>query len=121
MKKGDFTLEFIKDNQGLKRLAETLVTKSAFALDIETIEWWDRQREQIALIQLAFRQGQKIKVAVIDALAGLDLELLKIPFEENSIIKIIHNAGFDASRLAKHYDIGVSPIHDTMLAARSNK
>lgn len=120
MTKTNFTLEFIKENQGLRRLAETLVTKSAFALDIETTEWWIRGREQVALIQLAFRDGQKFKVAVIDAFANLDFEVLRTPFEENSIVKIIHNAGFDAPRLARHYDLKVSPVHDTMLAARSS-
>jgi hypothetical protein len=32
--------------------------------------------------------------------------------------KAIHNASYDASRLAKHYRITTSPIYDTMLAAR---
>ncbi len=121
MVKSDFTLEFIKDNQGLGRLADTLLTKPAFSVDIETIEWWNRQREQVALIQLAFHHNRQSKVAIIDALANLDFNILKKPFEDDSITKIIHNAGFDAPRLAKHYEINTSPIHDTMLAARANK
>ena len=44
MKKADFTLELIKDNHTLGRLAETLANKPAIALDIETTEWWNRQR-----------------------------------------------------------------------------
>jgi hypothetical protein len=118
MVKSDFTLEFIKDDQALRRLADTLLTKTAFSVDIETIEWWNRQRERVALIQLAFRHAQQPKVAVIDALAKLNFAALRKPFEETSITKIIHNAGFDAPRLAKHYEINISPIHDTMLAAR---
>jgi hypothetical protein len=116
----DFTLEFIKDEQGLRRVADVLMTTRAFAVDIETTEWWNRQREQIALIQLAFPNAAQSKVAVIDALAKLDLDVLKKPFEDTSIVKIIHNAGFDAPRLVKHYKIDVSPIHDTMLAARAS-
>ena len=119
--KSDFTLEFIKNDQGLRRLADTLLTRHAFSVDIETIEWWNRRREQIALIQLAFHHNQQSKVAVIDAFANLDLNILKKPFEENSIIKIMHNAAFDAPRLAMHYEINTLPIHDTMLAARANK
>jgi ribonuclease D len=121
MKTPDFNLEFIKNNQSLERLVETLMTEPAFALDIETIEWWNRQREQIALIQIAFLYNQKMKVAVIDALANLDFQLLRNPFEDNSIVKIIHNAGFDVPRLASHYDFNVSPVHDTMRAARFNR
>lgn len=113
-----FTLEFIKDNNALSRLKETLLSQSAFAVDIETVEWWNRSREQIALIQFAFRQREKIKVAIIDAIAALDFTLLKKPLEEASIVKIIHNAAFDVPRLAKHYEISASPVHDTMLAAR---
>lgn len=121
MVKSDFNLEFIKDNQGLGRLADTLLTKPAFSVDIETVEWWSRRREQVALIQLAFRHAQQLKVAVIDALTDLDFKILKRPFEDNSIIKIMHNAGFDAPRIARHYEINTLPIHDTMLAARANK
>lgn len=120
MKKADFTLELIKDNQNLQRLVDTLRSKPAFALDIETTEWWNRGREQISLVQLAYRHELQVKVAVIDAFAALDFNLLKFSLEENSIVKIVHNAAFDAPRLAKHYEINVAPIHDTMRAARFN-
>ena len=118
MAKPDFTLGFIKEQSRLVKLCEILMQTPAFALDIETVEWWNRHRERIALIQIAFRYQGKPKVAVIDALAGLDLEPLRQPLEDASILKIIHNAGFDAARLAGHYNFQVAPIHDTMLAAR---
>ena len=100
------------------KLCEILLQTPAFALDIETIDWWNRHQERIALIQIAFRFNGQPKVAVIDTLVGLDLEPLRAPLEQSSILKIIHNAGFDATRLSKHYDFHVTPIHDTMLAAR---
>jgi len=118
--KPDFTFEFIKDNQALWRLANALTTTPVFAVDIETIEWWNRKREQIALLQLAYRHGQQLKVAVIDALAPLDFGILRKPFEEKRIVKVMHNAAFDAPRLARAYDLNASPVHDTMLAARKN-
>jgi hypothetical protein len=90
----------------------------AFALDIETIDWWNRHQERIALFQIAFRYKEHYKVAVIDVLAELDLEPLRAPLEHTSILKIIHNAGFDATRLNKHYGYAIAPIHDTMIAAR---
>jgi ribonuclease D len=118
MTKPDFILEFIKESSRLSKLCAVLLETPAFALDIETTQWWNRQRERIALIQIAFRRAGQIKVAVIDALAGFDLSSLGAPLGHNSTVKIVHNAGFDASRLAAHYDFQVSPVFDTMLAAR---
>jgi hypothetical protein len=118
MAKPDFTLEFIKDQKRLIKLSEALTQTSAFALDIETVDWWNRRRERIALIQIAFRYQEQPKVAVIDALADLNFDFLRAPLESTSNLKVIHNAAFDAARLSKHYDFTVAPIYDTMLAAR---
>jgi hypothetical protein len=118
MAKPDFTLGFINEKSRLIKLSEILIQTPAFALDIETIDWWNRHQERIALIQIAFRYKGQLKVAVIDTLADLDLEPLRAPLESTSILKIIHNAGFDATRLASHYNFQTVPIHDTMQAAR---
>jgi len=120
MKKADYTLELIKDDRTLRRLAETLAAQSAFALDIETTEWWNRHREKISLIQIACRNQSKVKVAVVDAFAPLDLDSLKPVLESEAVIKVVHNAAFDAPRLAKHYAINTAPLFDTMRAARFN-
>lgn len=116
--RGDFTLKFIKDSGGLQRLSETLISLPAFALDIETADWWNRRRERIALIQIAFRNEGRIRVVVIDTLADLDIEPLRRSLEQSSVIKIIHNAGFDAVRFDNHYNFSVAPVFDTMIAAR---
>ncbi len=118
MPKPDFTLKFVKDAQALLRLSDTLTALPAFALDIETTDWWNRHRERIAIIQIAFRSEGRVRVVIIDALAGFDLEPLRLPLEQSSTLTIIHNAAFDAARLEKHYGFNVAPIFDTMLAAR---
>jgi ribonuclease D len=118
MPKPDFTLKFIKDAGDFQRLSALLAALPAFALDIETTEWWNRHRERIALIQIAFRTEKGIKVFIIDALAGFDPEPLRLPLEKSAAVKIIHNAAFDATRLKKHYDFSLTPVFDTMLAAR---
>lgn len=118
MGKSDFTLKIIKDTGELRRLSDELISLPVFALDIETTDWWNRQRERIALIQIAFRAGGKPKVAVIDALTKLDLEPLRQPLGLNTITKVVHNAVFDATRLADHFRFKVAPIFDTMVAAR---
>src|SRR5215218_848323 len=102
----------------LTALTSRLESAPALALDIETVNWWDRRVERVALIQLAFREGHRVRVAVVDALAGLDLEALRAPLESGAVTKAIHNAAYDAARLSRHFRIHTSPIHDTMLAAR---
>ena len=115
----DFSIEIINNQTKLTGLVDRLVSLSLIALDIETISWWNRHQERIALIQIAFRaERRQPKVAVIDALAKLDLQPLRLPLELDAITKVIHNAAFDASRLAKHLQFKIAPVFDTMAAAR---
>lgn len=123
MPKPEFTIKYIKTTSQTKLLSEHLHTLKTFAIDIETSEWWNRHRERIALIQFAYRtpESQKIKVIILDLLAGIDLTILQSALENSSITKIIHNAAFDAVRLQKHYNFHTANIYDTMIAARSNQ
>lgn len=114
----DFSLKLVTGPRELDSLAARLESAPALALDLETVNWWDRRVERVALIQLAFREGTRLRVAVLDALAGLDLEGLRAPLELGAVTKAIHNAAYDATRLSRHFRIRASPIHDTMLAAR---
>ncbi len=114
----DFSIKLISSTQDLTHLAARLDSVSALALDIETVNWWDRHIERVSLIQLAFREGRQLRVAVIDALAELDLDHLRPRLELGAVMKAIHNAAYDAVRLSRHFRIHTSPIHDTMLAAR---
>lgn len=113
-----YRIEFINNQSALDRLIPVLNQTDVIALDLETIEWWDKRREKVALIQLAFRVDNSIKVAVIDALANLNLEALRPVLKSEEIIKVIHNAAFDATKLFRHYGFQVDQIHDTMIAAR---
>lgn len=116
------TVEYVGDQNKLAELIERIKSVSALALDIETINWWDREAERVALVQLGFREADDpalpIRVAIIDALAGIDLSALRLPLELSLTPKAIHNASFDAVKLARHFGINTSPIFDTMLAAR---
>lgn len=114
----DFSLRLISSPQALTSLAARLDSSPALALDIETVNWWDRQSERVSLIQLAFREEGRLRVAVIDALAELPLEPLRPCLESSPATKAIHNAAYDTVRLARHFRIHTDPIHDTMLAAR---
>jgi 3'-5' exonuclease len=114
----DHTVEFVSDKLALKAALERLDGAPVIALDIETAYWWDRELERVALIQLAFRENGVIRAVVIDPMADFDPESLRRPLELSAQIKAIHNAGFDAVKLSRHFRIATSPIHDTMLAAR---
>jgi hypothetical protein len=114
----DYRISFINDQTRLRALCDSLGSVSALALDIETINWWSPQSERVALIQLAYRADEGLRVAVVDALSRLDPAILRGPLEQHSTTKVIHNAAFDATRLARHFKISAAPIHDTMLAAR---
>ena len=120
MPKPEFSLKFVKDSDDLQRLSDRLISVPVFAFDIETVDWWNRHQERIALIQIAYRIEGKIRVAIVDALADFSLEPLRQPLEQPSVLKIIHNAGFDAVRLDKHYKFSAAPVFDTMAAARKS-
>ena len=117
MKTG-YRVTFVNDPPRLVALAEALLKAPAFALDIETADWWDRHLERVSLLQLAYRSGDELRVAVVDALAPFDPAPLRAPLEREPVTKAVHNAAFDAARLYRHFRITVSPVHDTMLAAR---
>lgn len=113
----DFSTRLVSGGEELSSLYARLMSARALALDIETVNWWDREAERVSLIQLAYREGGEVRVAVVDALAGFDPEGLRAPLESNAT-KAIHNAAYDAARLARHFRLRTSPIHDTMLAAQ---
>lgn len=114
----DYTVELVNQQAKLLGLAERLSSISVIAVDIETVDWWNRRQERVALIQIAFRADSRTKVAIVDALGELDLEPLRPALQSEKITKVIHNAVFDAGRLATHFKFRVAPIFDTMVAAR---
>ncbi len=111
-------IQFIDRREGLIELVGALESVNAFALDIETINWWDREAERVSLLQFALRSDAGPEVYLVDALGEVEIGLLRRPLEMGLQVKAIHNAAFDAVKLLRHYGIATSPIHDTMIAAR---
>ena len=113
-----YRIEIIDHDQGFQRILPRLNAADVLALDIETINWWSRDEERISIIQIGFRENDQITVAICDLLTGWNPEPLRFPLETSLQTKVIHNASYDAVRLARHYGIRTSPVYDTMLAAR---
>jgi hypothetical protein len=114
----DYQVTYVNDARRLAALAGALAASPALALDIETASWWDRRAERVSLIQLAYRDAGRLRVAVVDALAGFEVNVLRPALESPGVVKAVHNAAFDVPRLDRHLGLRVSPVHDTMLAAR---
>jgi hypothetical protein len=114
----DYQIAYVNDSRRLFALGEALAASAVVALDIETASWWDPRAERVSLVQLAYRDAGRMKVAVVDVLSVPDAAGLRGPLESEGVVKAIHNAAFDAPRLGRHLGLRVSPIHDTMLAAR---
>jgi len=113
-----YRIEIIDHDQGFQLIQPRLNAAAVLALDIETINWWSREEERISIIQIGFRENDQITVAICDLLSGWNPEPLRYPLETSLQTKVIHNASYDAVRLARHYCIRTSPVYDTMLAAR---
>lgn len=111
-------IHFIDRREALIELVGALESVNVFALDIETINWWDREAERVSLLQFALRSDAGPEVYLVDALGEVEIGLLRRPLEMGLQVKAIHNASFDAVKLLRHYGIATSPIHDTMIAAR---
>jgi hypothetical protein len=116
----DYRVSFINDRPRLEALGEALASVPVVALDIETTDWWSPQTEQVALVQLTYRNGGGLRAAVVDAPALPELAPLRRPLELNTVTKAVHNAAFDAARLSRHFRIDTAPIYDTLIAARRN-
>lgn len=114
----DHRIEYIDHPTSLAAMLGRLSNVPVIALDLETIDWWKRADERISILQLGFREETGITVAILDLLSPLDPEPLRAPLEWGMQVKAIHNASYDAVRLARHFGIHTSPVHDTMLAAR---
>ncbi len=115
-----YQIELIDNEESFNSWRPVMNRATALAVDIETINWWSRADERISIVQIAFREEERLKVLIFDLLRGWNPEFLRESLEMGLQPKAIHNASFDAVKIALHYGIRTSPVHDTMLAARRN-
>jgi DNA polymerase I-like protein with 3'-5' exonuclease and polymerase domains len=96
----------------LSAVAKTLQDAEAIGVDLETTALSPRDGE-VRLIQLA----TPVETFVVDVFEVRDLSPLK-EILESGPAKVFHNAKFDYQFLYALYDISLSPLFDTMLAAQ---
>ena len=65
-----YDIQLIDTDEALNQLAPRLSAASLLALDIETVNWWNRDEERISIIQIGFREESQITVAIFDTLAA---------------------------------------------------
>ncbi len=116
----EYDLHLVNSEESFNMLMPRMAAATALAIDIETINWWNRDEEKISIVQIGFREDARIVVAIVDTLGSLSPQILRHPFELGLQVKVMHNASFDAVKLEQHFGIRTSPVHDTMRAAQRN-
>ena len=97
----------------LTEVAASLERADRIALDTESNSL-HVYAEQVCYVQLKAND----RVFLVDTVAVRDLSLLKPSLEDPGITKLLHGADYDVVCLKRDFDIGLSPIFDTMIAAQ---
>ena len=106
--------QYVTHISDLHKSLEVLKTKKIVGLDTET-SGLDPHTEKLLLIQI----GDKRDQFVYDVHAlGKDINELSIILENESIIKVLHNAKFDLKFLGVHTNIKCNSIRCTMICGQ---
>ncbi len=103
---------WIDTTEALAAWAER-IGQGPLAVDSEA-DSFHHYREKVCLVQLS-AGGRH---ALVDPLAPIDLSPLCTPFADGAIRKILHGADYDIRLLGRDFDLTVSGLVDTMIAAR---
>lgn len=83
------------------------------AVDTEA-DSFHHYREKLCLLQMSVGGRH----ALVDPLVSIDHAVLRRPFEDPSVRKILHGADYDVRLLARDFGIVLVGLVDTMIAAR---
>ncbi|MDQ3101420.1 MAG: ribonuclease D, partial [Bacteroidota bacterium] len=104
--------DLITDPVVLADRAGKLAGSSILALDTEASSF-HRYRERVCLIQISDRE----QTLLIDPLSISDLSPLRVLLADKKMEVVIHDADYDLRILARHHDIRVENVFDTLVAA----
>lgn len=105
--------EFIETPQQLIKATNELTNCSELAIDIECENNLHHYGVFISLIQISSRN----KNWIIDVLALKDIKPLVAILENNSILKVFHDVGFDFRILNHQFSCNPKNVFDTQIAA----
>lgn len=103
---------FIDTDAALGELARELMLAREIAFDVEA-DGLFRYRARLCTIQLATADF----VAVVDTLSVQDVSVLAPVFQSDAILKVVHDASFDA-RMLRDVGLPLRNIFDTSIAVR---
>jgi ribonuclease D len=106
--------KWIRTQEQLARLAESLSVASALALDTES-DSLHHHVEKVCLVQLATDRGE---TCLVDPLALRDLSPLAPIMADRGVAKILHGADYDVTTLKRDFGFRFAGLFDTMIAAR---
>lgn len=106
--------ELIDAQDRLQDAVAEFAREPILALDLECDNNLHHYGSRVCLFQVAGAS----RVAVIDALAGLDLQPLLELFADPGIEKVMHDTDFDVRCLRGEYGIRPRNLFDTLIAAR---
>jgi ribonuclease D len=107
------TCEIITTAARLAEVADILSQQTEIAVDLE-MDSLHHYREKVCLVQISTRQQSWL----IDPLALTSLAPLAAPLANPDILIVMHGADYDIRSLHRDFDIEVSNLFDTMIAAR---
>lgn len=94
-------------------LSDALSQHKIIAVDLEGDSMHSYQ-EKVCLLQFSWGG----ETALVDPLAGADINVLKAPLADPHICKIFHAADYDIRCLARDFGIQINGLFDTMTAAQ---
>ncbi len=104
--------DMITDRSALVERASQLADSKIVALDTEASSF-HRYRERVCLVQISDRD----RTLLIDPLSIDDLSPLRTLLADKQMEVVIHDADYDLRILARHHDIRVENVFDTLVAA----
>lgn len=107
------TCEIITSAARLGEVAEILSGQTEIAVDLE-MDSLHHYREKVCLVQVSTRHESWL----IDPLALTSLAPLADPLANPEIVVVMHGADYDIRSLHRDFNIEVSNLFDTMIAAR---
>lgn len=107
------SVEFVTEQSRLSEISQELCSAQTIALDLET-DGLHHYPERVCLVQIASAE----KIFLIDVIDAADLSPLRPILASKNLTKVFHGCDNDIRNLYKHWNLTVSGLFDTRVAAQ---